>query len=141
MAASSRVPTKTELHKLVAVQLYAEHIGIFTSSSCQRRLVDCRRDRPLRKAAIARRGFRSLVALAIISSLPRRGVVTFFDQTCCWRTASNKTIATAVARFRLRVPCIGMVMEPLALAASRFAGSPLVSRPKTRKSLLRNRTS
>ena len=39
-----------------------------------------------------------------------------------WRTASNKTIATAVAKFRLRVPCIGMVMQFSMFAASKFSG-------------------
>jgi hypothetical protein len=62
------------------------------------------------------------------------------DHTCCWRTASNNTIATAVARFRLRVPCIGIVMQLGALAASNFPGSPFVSRPNTRKSSFRKFT-
>jgi hypothetical protein len=63
------------------------------------------------------------------------------DHTSCCRTASNNTIATAVARFRLRVPCIGIVMQVSALAASKLSGSPFVSRPKTRKSFFRNFTS
>src|SRR5216117_1454013 len=54
-------------------------------------------------------------------------------QHCC-RTASNNTIATAVARFRLRVPCTGIVMQLSALASSKSFGTPFVSRPNTRKS-------
>ena len=59
----------------------------------------------------------------------------------CWRMASNNTIATAVARFRLRVPCIGIVMQLSVLAASKASGSPFVSRPNTRKSSFSNFTS
>ena len=68
----------------------------------------------------------------IISCSDRCGCITGF--TSSWRTASNKTIATAVARFRLRVPCIGIVMQLSMFAASNFSAKPLVSRPKTRKS-------
>ena len=49
--------------------------------------------------------------LLLIKLLPQRAGCDAFGQRCCWRTASNSTIATAVARFRLRVPCIGMLMQ------------------------------
>jgi hypothetical protein len=68
-------------------------------------------------------------------------VAVFFDQQRCWRTASNSTIATAVARFRLRVPCIGIVRQLSIFSANNFSGNPLVSLPKTRKSPLQNSTS
>src|SRR5438034_5190865 len=52
----------------------------------------------------------------------------------CCRTASNNTIPTAVARFRLRVPCIGIVTQLLTLVPSKSSERPFVSRPNTRKS-------
>src|SRR5438874_9173637 len=58
---------------------------------------------------------------------------TVTRQRCC-RIASNSTIATAVARLRLRVPCIGMVRQSSMFFASKFSGNPFVSLPKTRKS-------
>ena len=70
----------------------------------------------------------------IIKPQTRLAGCDVYGQPCCWRTASNNTMPTAVARFRLRVPCIGMQMQRSLFAASKLSGRPFVSGPNTRKS-------